>query len=97
MSKRGKFILRQVTTDSEAMRIEMYGLFGFHHKLIARKIWGNGPKYVPSGAEVGRVGKVLRNANISVREYRNGMTDESRKILSCCDRSKKTPKFKLVG
>ena len=77
---------RRPLLESEAVRIEMLGLFGgFHHKAIARRIFGTGKNYIPSNAEVARVGRILRDAGIRVREWRDGTTQEAQEMMKSLD------------
>ncbi len=79
--------LRPGMTPSEEWRIEMMATERYSYKGIARWIWGHGRAgYEPSSSEVGRIGRVLRRAQIKVRDHRNCLTTEARRVLRDLDR-----------
>lgn len=90
-------LVRASVTDSEEMRCCMYGMFGgFHHRLIAKRLYGNGnPRYSPSDTEIRRVGMILKRNGISTRAWRNGATAESEHFLNRLSRIRETAKPKL--
>lgn len=97
-SRNRRIFPRYSMTDSDEMRIKMYLAFGgFHYKTIARRVWGKGnDRYEPSPAEVSRVGVVARRHNMSSRDWRNGLTSESQKLLNRLGRVRKDAKPKLA-
>ena len=93
-------IVHHTMTDSEVMRIKMYLIFGgFHYRIVAARVWGNGKNYVPSAAEICRVGKIARENNMSSRDWRNGKTPESKRVLNHIGRTRATeqPRLKLAA
>ncbi len=87
-------------SDSDRMRIMMYLAYGgFYYRVIAARIWGKGdPTYVPSTAEVSRVGKVARDANLSSRDWRKGESDSAKTLLNRIGRARagSNPKLRLA-
>ncbi len=92
-------IIRPAMSESEEWRIELMGIERYSYKGIARWIWGHGrANYEPSSAEVGRIGRVLRRAEIRVRDHRNCLTTEARRAMRDLDRikpAKKAPRLRM--
>lgn len=86
-------------TDSEVMRIKIYLFGGFHYRTVAARVYGNGnSKYVPTNAEVARVGKVARESNLSSRDWRNGKTSAAKSFLAQLGKSRHSNlKLKIVA
>lgn len=111
MARKRRRIVHNPVTDSERSRCCLYGTYGgFHHRYIAKRLYGNGnPNYRPSDSEVRRVGNILRQAGISTRDYRNGETDAAERIANVLARRKlkisksqkpdkvKVPRFRFVA
>ena len=73
-------------TDAEIWRIENDAKWGMYHSTIAKDVLGSKKK-------TGKVGRYLRAAGISVRDYRNGSTKEAKRVL----RVRKSVKLKLAS
>jgi len=95
---RKRRLQRRPLLESEVVRIEMLGCFGgFHHKAIAKRVFGTGRRYVPSNAEIARVGKVLRDAGIRVREWRDGDTDEAKAMMTSVEGRAENPRRQTIS
>ncbi len=103
MAKKGHVklaTLRHVTTESEAMRIEILALYGFHYKAIAAQIWHRGDRRQVSATEISRIGRVLKRADIRVREYRDGESSEAKALMRSLrklESASDAKKIRLVG
>lgn len=89
--------VRYAMTDSQITRAKMYLLCGgFHYKVIAARIFGNGKKgYVASNAEVARIGQIARDNKMSSRDWRNGETPEAKRLLNRIGNCKRDTKPQL--
>lgn len=85
-----KIFARHVTSESERARIKIYCSYGgFFYRIVAARIYGNGhPRYVPSNAEVARIGKIAREEELSSRAWRRGEATEAKQLLNFLGRSK---------
>ena len=94
--KRKRYALRHIVTEQERWRICMLAEWGFHHKLIARRLWGNNdPNYVPSPTEIARVSRVCCQEEVSTRDWRNGETTAAKSILTQYTRATTTKRLKV--
>ncbi len=101
MSRKRRRFTRVVVSDSERWRVELLAEYGFFGRTIARRVWGNGdPNYVPSQAEISRVYRIAKQADLKLSDWRRGDNDSSRKVLNGCCRaspSKKHLKLRVVA
>jgi len=83
--------------DSERIRIKLYLAFGgFYYKTVAKRVYGKGnSRYVPSSAEVSRVGKIAREEGLSSRAWRKGEIPSAKRLLNRLGRSRLNSKPKL--
>lgn len=85
-----KFEARHFTTESERMRVMIYLSYGgFHYRTVAKRVFGGGdPKYAVTNADISRVGKIAAEEKMSSRDWRNGISRESMRVLGELERSK---------
>jgi hypothetical protein len=80
MARKKRRLPRRVLKPSEEWRVELLGgELGLHHRTIASVVFAKGK--VPENRDVAIVSKILRRAEISTRDYRNGLTPFSKAAI----------------
>lgn len=85
MSKRKRIrnaVLRRIASESDEWRVRLLAGSGFSYKLISTRVFG-------TDSHVALVGRILRRAKLRVRDYREGLNEESNRVLHKITRSNK--------
>lgn len=101
MSKQWKRPRRYVLSDSEEWRVCLLAEYGgYSYIAIAKRVFGCGnPHHRVSDTEIRRVGTILQQNSIRVRDFRNMKTNVSSSFASQLLRRPvdATPKIKIAG
>ncbi len=80
---------QKVRAEEDGIRIRMYLCFGgFHYRTIAKMVDGRAWTL----ADVTHVGKIAREWGMSSRDWRNGLTDDSKRYLKSVEASPRVKK-----
>lgn len=78
MSRRRRRQVRNPVSDMERWQIELYALAGgFHYATVAEWVYG----HKPTQREIGRVGRIIRQAGLSSLDWRRGKSAAAQNVL----------------